>query len=253
MFHTELTVCSIGTNLEPLIIENIDFLQYNHKHSYHFNKICKNRDILSSSTHLDRSVHKPPWISSKIGLKDGDFLSQVDICHGLHMIRSAITYCTRAPSARQLQILLLLHLFQAVQARDDDYGVDVDDLGNPRRSDDANAGFYSNFRSADGTAILEDDSDDDEDDNDDLGDEDDPSDSPSTVAVISAAKSSPILNLWSSAVLNLSTTELPQLGDSDQGFLLIQRMVQATLISGLNIRDYTSQEDAHLLDHINHE
>ena len=118
MFHTELTVCSIGTNLEPLIIENIDFLQYNHKHSYHFNKICKNRDILSSSTHLDRSVHKPPWISSKIGLKDGDFLSQEDICHGLHMIRSAITYCTRAPSARQLQILLLLHLFQAVQARD---------------------------------------------------------------------------------------------------------------------------------------
>ena len=107
IFHTEITVCSIGTNLETLIIENIDFLQYNHKRSYHFYKICKNRDILRSSIHLDRSVHKPPWISSNIGLKDGDFLSQEDIRHGLHMIRSAITYCTQAPSARQLQILLL--------------------------------------------------------------------------------------------------------------------------------------------------
>jgi hypothetical protein len=67
------------------------------------------------------------------------------------------------------------------------YGVDVDDLDNPRRSDDANAGFYSHFRPADGNAILEDDSDDEEDDDDDIGDEDDPSDSPSTVAVISAA------------------------------------------------------------------
>jgi len=104
----------------------------------------------------------------------------------------------------------------------------MDDSGN-----DVNAGFYSHFRSADGNAVLEDDSDDDEDDNDDLGDEDDPSDSPSTVAVISAAKSSPLLNLSSTAVHNLSPTELVQLGDSDPGVLLIQRMVQATLISSV--------------------
>ena len=118
VFHTELNVCSIGLNLEPLIIENTDILHINHKHSYPFSKIRKNQDILRSSTHLHRSVHKPPWISSHIGLEDGDFLSQEEICHGLHMLRSATTFCTRAPSARQLQTFALLHLFQAVQVHD---------------------------------------------------------------------------------------------------------------------------------------
>ena len=51
-------------------------------------------------------------------MNDGDFTSQEEIRHGLHMLRSATTSCTRAPSGRQLQISLLLHLLQVVQAHD---------------------------------------------------------------------------------------------------------------------------------------
>lgn len=116
---------------------------------------------------------------------------------------------------------------------EDAYELDVDNFGTSRRPDDATAGFYSHFRSADGNAGQDDDSDDEEDDDNDTGDEEDPSESPSTVAVISAAKSSPLLNLTSSAVNNLSPSELVQLGDSDPGVLLIQRMVQASLISSV--------------------
>ena len=119
-------------------------------------------------------------------------------------------------------------LRRADMGNEDMDGGDIDDTGN-----DVNMRFFSHFQTADSNDEQEDDSSDDEDDDDDIEDEDDPSASSSTVAVISAAKSSPLLNLSSTAVHNLSTTELVQLGDSDPGVLLIQRMVQATLISSV--------------------
>jgi hypothetical protein len=113
------------------------------------------------------------------------------------------------------------------------YGVDLDDLEQLCRSVDVNAGFYSHFQSEDGNEEHEDDSDDDEDDEEDDDEDYVPSVSSSTVAVISAAKSSPLLNLSSSAVQNLSNTELVQMSDSGPDVLLIQGMVQAILLSSV--------------------
>ena len=99
---------------------------------------------------------------------------------------------------------------------EDVYGTNPDDLGQFRRSDDDNVGFHSLLRSDDESEDNEVDNDDDDDD---MEDEDYvPSDSPSTVAVISAAKSSPLLNLSSSSVQNLSDTELVQVTLTQESF-----------------------------------
>ena len=58
-----------------------------------------------------------------------------------------------------------------------------------------------------------------------------PSESPSTVAIISAAKTSPLLNLSSSDVTNLSDSEVTNMCNLDPGLLFIQRMIQNTVLS----------------------
>ena len=75
-------------------------------------------------------------------------------------------------------------------------------------------------------------------DGDDSGNEDEdsdysPSESSSTVAVISAAKASPLLTLTSSVVNNLSDHEVAQMGDSDPGVRLIERMIQTTMLASV--------------------
>ena len=74
-----------------------------------------------------------------------------------------------------------------------------------------------------------------DDDEDDMLDEDySQSESPSTVAVISAAKASPLLNLTSEDVNKLSTSDVAAMCDSDPGLIFIQRMIESTVISSID-------------------
>jgi hypothetical protein len=94
---------------------------------------------------------------------------------------------------------------------------------------------------ADNDGVDNDDSGDDGDGVNDLFDEDyTPSESPSTVAVISAAKASPLLNLSSDDVNNLSNSDVATMCDSDPGLLFIQRMIQNTGISSIDRPETTA-------------
>jgi len=69
---------------------------------------------------------------------------------------------------------------------------------------------------------------DEQDDNIDYSSVDTSSTTPSTVAVITAAKASPLLNLTSSDVHELSDEAVVHLGDSDAGMQLIERMIKTS-------------------------
>jgi hypothetical protein len=71
------------------------------------------------------------------------------------------------------------------------------------------------------------------------------SESPSTIAVMSAAKASPLLNLTSEVVNKLSNSEVAAICDSDPGLIFIQRMTQSTVISSID-RTVTSSVKAEL-------
>ena len=60
-----------------------------------------------------------------------------------------------------------------------------------------------------------------------------PSDTPSTVAVMSAAKASPLLTFTPDTVNSLSDAALVSLGDTDPGIRLIERMIQNSFLGSV--------------------